>query len=87
MRLKLLYVKDKNGNEKTEFMEELKADHPELVGTWNFKFFARNFGNFILAWDDKSNKMLKTSLVTDLKETENKVYVETQNSMYEFEKL
>lgn len=49
MRLKLLYVKDKNGNEKTEFMDELKADHPELVGTWNFKFFARNFGNFILA--------------------------------------
>lgn len=87
MRLKLLSIKDKNGNEKTEFMNELKADHPKLVGTWNFQFFARNFGNFILVWDDKSNKMLTTSFVTDLTETENKVYIETQNSIYEFEKL
>ena len=87
MRLKLLYVKDKNGNEKTEFMNELKADHPEMTGTLINQFWAKNFGVLCIAWDDKSNKMLRTSFVTDFTETENKVYVETQNSMYGFEKL
>lgn len=87
MRLKIISVNDKNGNEKTEFMDELKAAHPDMMGVWINQFWAKNFGAFCFAWGDKSNKMLKTSSVTDLKETENKVYVETQNSMYEFEKL
>ena len=58
-----------------------------MTGVWINQFWAKNFGAFCLVWDDESNKMLRTSFVTDLKETENKVYVETQNSMYEFEKL
>ena len=87
MRLKLISVKDKNGNEKTEFMDELKADHPDMTGVWINQFWAKHFGAICFAWGDKSNKMLRTSFVTDFKETENKVCVETQNSMYEFEKL
>lgn len=40
MKLKIISVKDKDGNEKTEFMEELRQNHPSMSGEWIYPFLA-----------------------------------------------
>lgn len=85
MKLKIISVKDKDGNEKTEFMEELKQNHPSMSGEWIYPFLAQDFGSFYLLWDDSTDKCLVTSTVENLIQTDTKVVVTTRNSVYEFE--
>ena len=76
MKLKIISVKDKDGNEKTEFMS----------GEWiYYQFFVQNHGSFHLLWDDQTDKCLVTSTVENLIQTDTKVVVTTRNSVYEFE--
>lgn len=86
MKLKIISVKDKAGNEKTEFMEELRQNHPFMSGEWIYhQFFVQNHGSFHLLWDDQTDKCLVTSTVENLIQTDTKVVVTTRNSVYEFE--
>lgn len=85
MRLKIISVKDKNGNEKTEFMNELRQNYPSMSGKWIYPFFVQNLGSFHLLWDDQTDRCLVTSAVENLTQTNTKVVVETRNSVYEFE--
>lgn len=87
MKLKIISIKDRNGNEKTDFLKEIKLYHPSMSGEWIYKFSARNCGSFCLVWDDDSNKMLRTSRVINIVELDSELIVETENSVYEFEIL
>ena len=85
MKLKIVFVKDKDGNEKTEFMEELRQNHPSMSGEWIYQFFVQSHGSFHLLWDDQTDRCLVTSAVENLIQTDTKVVVTTRNSVYEFE--
>ncbi len=86
MKLKIISVKDKAGNEKTEFMDELRKNHPSMSGRWIYPFLAtQDFGSFHLLWDDQTDRCLVTSAVKNLIQADTKVVVTTRNSVYEFE--
>ena len=85
MRLKIISVKDKNGNEKTKFMKKLRQNHPSMSGEWIYPFFVQSHGSFHLLWDDQTDRCLVTSAVENLIQTDTKVVVTTRNSVYEFE--
>lgn len=87
MKLKIISVRDKNGNEKSEFMKELKQNHPSMSGEWIHPFSTQDLGSFYLLWDDRINRCLVTSVVENLIQTDTKVVVTTRNSVYEFEIL
>lgn len=87
MKLKIISIKDKQGNEKVDFYNELKRKHPYMSGEWIYKEDAYDGGSFFLVWDDDSNKMLRTSLVNNIVMLENTIIVKTENSVYEFQKL
>ena len=82
-------VTDKEGNVKQEFIDELKVVHPKLVGKILNKEVLKSdlFMDCLhFEWADDSNKMLKTSMVTDYVEDGDKIIVTTMNSVYTFEK-
>ena len=85
MKLKIVSVKDKDGNEKTEFVEELRQNHPSMSGEWIYPFFVQNHGSFHLLWADQTDRCLVTSAVENFIQTDRKIVVETRNSVYEFE--
>ena len=85
MKLKIISVKDKDGNEKTEFMEELRQNHPSMSGEWIYQHSVKVHGSFFLLWDDQTDRCLVTSTVENLIQTDTKVVVTTRNSVYEFE--
>lgn len=87
MKLKIISIKDRDGNEKTDYFNDLKLHHPYMSGEWIYKFYARNCGSFCLVWDDDSNKMLRTSRVINIVELDDELIVETENSVYEFKIL
>ena len=82
-------VTDKEGNVKQEFIDELKVVHPKLVGKILNKEVLKSdlfVGCLHFEWADDSNKMLKTSIVMDYVEDNDKIIVTTMNSVYTFEK-
>ena len=82
-------VTDKEGNVKQEFIDELKVVHPKLVGKILNKEVLKSdlfMGCLLFEWADDSNKMLKTSMVIDYVEDNDKIIVTTINSVYTFEK-
>lgn len=82
-------VADKQGNVKQEFIDELKVVHPELVGKILNKEVLNSdlfMGCLHFEWADDSNKMLKTSMVMDYVEDNDKIIITTMNSVYTFEK-
>lgn len=86
---RLVNVVDKEGNTKEEFIEELRKTHPKLLGKITNKGLLT--GNLFMTclhfeWADDSNKMLKTSMVIDYVEDNDKIIVTTMNSVYTFEK-
>lgn len=87
MKLKIISVKDKNGNEKTKFMEELRQNHPSMSGEGAYSHSVQVHGSFFLFWDDHTDKCLVTSAVEDFIFEDGKIVVETRNSVYEFEVL
>lgn len=87
MKLKIISVKDKAGNEKTKFMEELRQNHPSMSGEGAYSPSVQVHGSFFLFWDDQSGKYLATSAVEDFIQEDGKIVVETRNSVYEFKIL
>lgn len=85
MKLKIISVKDKDGNKKTEFMEELRQNHPSMSGEWIYQHSVKVHGSFFLLWDDQTDRCLVTSAVEDFIFENGKIVVETRNSIYEFE--
>ena len=86
---KITNITDREGNVKKEFINELKATHPELVGKILNKEVLKSdlfMGCLHFEWADDSNKMLKTSMVIDYVEDNDKIIVTTINSVYTFEK-
>lgn len=82
-------VTDKEGNVKQEFIDELKVVHPKLVGKILNKEVLNSdlfMGCLHFEWADDSNKMLKTSMVMDYVEDNDKIIITTMNSVYTFEK-
>ena len=86
---RIVNITDREGNVKQEFINELKVIHPELVGKILNKEVLKS-GLFMsclhFEWADDSNKMLKTSMVIDYVEDNDKIIVTTINSVYTFEK-
>lgn len=86
---RIVNITDREGNIKQEFINELKAIHPNLIGEILDKEVLKN--NLFLSylnfkWADNSNKMLRTSMVMDYVEDRDKIVVTTMNSVYIFEK-
>ena len=90
---KIISVTDKDGNDKVEFMDELKSKHGDLSGEFvYFDFMLSGIENgtkprCCFEWNDSSGKMLKTSTVESISEWDNKIKIVTRNSVYMFEKM
>ena len=86
---RIVNITDREGNVKQDFIDELKVIHPELVGKILNKEVLKSdlfMGRLHFEWADDSNKMLKTSIVMDYVEDNDKIIVTTMNSVYTFEK-
>lgn len=86
---RIVNITDREGNVKQEFINELKVIHPELVGKILNKEVLKSdlfMSCLHFEWADDSNKMLKTSMVIDYVEDNDKIIVTTINSVYTFEK-
>ena len=86
---RIVNITDREGNVKQEFINELKVIHPELVGKILNKEVLKSdlfMSCLHFKWADDSNKMLKTSMVIDYVEDNDKIIVTTINSVYTFEK-
>lgn len=90
---KIISVTDKDGNDKVEFMDELKSKHGDLSGEFvYFNFMLSGIENgakpsCCFEWNDDSGKMLRTSSVESISEWDNKIKIVTRNSVYVFEEM
>jgi len=82
---KIISVKDKEGNEKTEWYNKLKIDHPDMIGKFvkPQNIYPNNMC-ICFAWDDDSGKILVTSIVESVKWLKKSLIIKTQNSIYTF---
>lgn len=90
----LVSCKDKFGNDKLGFIEELRISHPDgLFGEQIYYEFFKNRYNegqqccFCFLWNDDRNKMLRTSRVLNFIENKNSIEIETKNSCYVFKRV
>ena len=80
---KLISITDKQGVEKVEFMNELKANHPNMMGELEIKEMIDEV--FLFYWDDDSGKMLKSSEIEKYEEIDGEeCRITTMNNIYEF---
>ena len=88
MKYKLIHATDKLGNDKS--LSEFESAHPSMTGeAYNFDMFKDSvkMGNkpcFMFIWDDDSNRVLRTSNVEKVIESDNGFKIVTMNSIYEF---
>ena len=82
---KIIKVTDHGGNIKLEFMESLKSEHPEMNGYFLYPLHTATRLCFI--WADKSDKMMRTTLVKEYKEDNKVLKIKTENSIYTLEKI
>lgn len=85
---KIIKITDCAGNPKTDFMNELQAAHPEMNGQLLYPIIKEAIGmiRMCFIWADKSDKVLRTSLVKEVQETQEMLKVVTENSIYTLEK-
>ena len=80
---KLISCSDKQGVEKVEFMNELKENHPNMMGELDIMDEM-----FLFYWDDDSGKVLKSSQIVFMDDEavikNDKYIITTINSVYEF---
>ena len=86
-KYKITKVTDRQGVPRTEFLAELKSNHPDLTGyiTWpnNFSLFR----SLIFEWDDNSGKMLRTSNIEKIVGRLFGFEIMTRNSIYTLERI
>ena len=87
MKYKIVSIKDRNGNDKTDFYNEMKAVHPNLSGEFLYPEYTKVGGHFCLVWDDNTRKMLRTSTVEDMADDGDGMIIVTRNSVYTLEKV
>lgn len=87
-------ITDREGNQKTEFIERAKEKHPGLIGALRYSYnnFTKEYWKTFLTrfefiWADESNKMLSTSIVEDYEYKDGKIKVTTLNSIYYLEEV
>ena len=91
MKYKLIHATDKLGNDKP--LSTFESSHPSIIGeAYNFDMFKESvkMGNqpcFMLIWDDDSNRVLRTSNVEKVIESDNGFTIVTMDSIYEFEEV
>lgn len=82
---KVINITDRKGNVKKEFLEELRQVHPDMSGLLLYPLSSAN--RLCLLWADKSEKILRTSLIESYKEDVYTVTVVTENSIYTLERV
>ena len=80
-------ITDHQGVPKQEFFDELNEKHPGLMGEILYPDLIDVFGYLFFGWNDNSGKMLRTSKISEVEETENSYVITTRNSIYTLEKV
>lgn len=83
---KIINVTDREGNVKQEFIDELKFVHPNLCGEILYPELTKVCCHFCFAWNDNTDKMLRTSTIEEYENDGDTVKVVTRNSIYYLEK-
>ena len=84
---KIIKNKDRKGNDKTDFYNEIKSLHPGMSGEILYPQYNKVGNCFCLLWDDDKNKMLRTSSIEEYTDDGDKVEVVTRNSIYVLERI
>ena len=84
---RIVSITDKEGNDKTDFFNEVKSIHPNMSGEILYPELTKAGGHFCLVWDDDTDKMLRTSTIEKYENDGDKVEVVTRNSIYVLEKI
>lgn len=87
MKYKITTIKDRNGNDKIDFYNEMKTVHPNLSGEFLYPEYTKVGGHFCLLWDDDTEKMLRTSTIEDMVDDGDILTIITRNSVYTLEKV
>lgn len=82
---KIINITDHTGNIKEVFLEELRNEHKDMTGYFLYPISTATRLCFI--WADKSNKILRTSIVKDYTEDNKVLKVKTENSIYILERV
>ena len=85
-KYKITNITDHQGVPKQEFFDELNEKHPGLIGEILYPDLIDVFGYLLFGWDDDSGKMLRTSKISEVEETQNGYVITTRNSIYTLEK-
>jgi hypothetical protein len=86
---KIISITDRDGNVKEEFIKELEVAHPNMTGQLLYPITKEVVGmiRMCFIWADRSNKVLRTSIVEGYQETSELLKVITENSIYILEKV
>lgn len=86
---KIISITDRDGNVKEEFMKELEVVHPKMTGQLLYPITKNVVGmiRMCFIWADRSDKILRTSIVEGYQEANEFLKVITENSIYFLEKV
>ena len=84
---RIISITDREGNDKTDFFNEMKSIHPNMSGEILYTELTKVGTCFCLLWDDDTEKMLRTSTIEKYQNDGDKVEVVTRNSIYVLEKI
>lgn len=57
---KIVSITDKEGNDKTDFYNEIKSVYPSMMGEILYPEYTVIGGHFCFVWNDDTEKMLRT---------------------------
>lgn len=84
---KIVSITDREGNNKTDFFNEMQSIHLNMSGEILYPELTKVGGHFCLVWDDDTDKMLRTSAIKKYQNDGDNVEVVTRNSIYVLEKI
>ena len=82
MIYKITSIKDREGRNKKEFYQKLKSVHPTMTGEILYPILDAKSGCLCFAWNDDSNKMLRTSPIQEFSNVNGTIEVISENSIY-----
>ena len=88
---KIINITDKKGHIKQCFFNELIQIHPNMTGNIIYpiqQYLINNKSAYLcFAWNDDSNKVLRTSLIDKYEDYGNIIKITTRNSIYTLERI
>ena len=84
---RIISITDREGNDKTDFFNEMKSIHPNMSGEILYTELTKVGTCFCLLWVDDTDKMLRTSSIEKYQNDDDKVEVVTRNSIYFLERI